>query len=233
MRIRASLASVFALVGFLTLVAAGGVEDARRGTEPRRSGLVRLIQERQGEVDRLGEALVALRAEVLSSRRRLSEQAAGDARRVRNVQLRAGTVPMRGPGLEVTLSNSNRKTQDPAEEFALAVHDVDVQLVVNALWRAGAEAVAVNEQRLVATSPIRGAGETITVNFRPLVPPYRIVAIGAGKAAFERSDVAARHRRFAAALGLGFRVKHRQSLSVPGFLGTTQLTAARTGEEVP
>ncbi|MDQ3945077.1 MAG: DUF881 domain-containing protein [Actinomycetota bacterium] len=229
MRIRASLAAVLAVVGFLTLVAARGVEDARRGTESRRAGLVRLIRERQGEVDELGQTLVALRAEVLSARRRLSDRAASDARRVRDVQLQAGTVPMSGPGLQVTLSDSDREGDDPADRAALAVHDVDLQLVVNALWAVGAEAVAVNGQRLVATSPIRAAGETITVNFRPLVPPYEIFAIGAGKDDFEDTDVGERYRRFADELGFGFDVKARRTLSVPAFLGTLQLSAAQAG----
>ena len=231
MRIRASLAAVLVVVGFLTLVAGRGMEDARRGTESRRAGLVRLIRDRQGEVDELGQTLVALRSEVLSARRRLSDRAATDARRVRSVQLQAGTVPMKGAGLEVVLSDSDRETDDPSDRTALAIHDVDLQLVVNALWAAGAEAMAVNGQRLVATSPIRAAGETITVNFRPLAPPYEIAAIGAAKKAFEDTEVGERYRRFASDLGLGFSVKARPSLSVPAFLGTLQLSTARAGNE--
>ncbi len=231
MRIRASLAAVLVVVGFLTLVGARGVEDARRGTETRRASLVKLIRERQGEVDELGRTLVGLRTEVLSARRRLSDRAASDARRVRGVQLQAGTVAMRGPGLEVTLADSDREVDDPADRVALAVHDVDLQLVVNALWAAGAEAMAVNGQRLVATSPIRAAGETITVNFRPLVPPYKIAAIGAGKDAFSRTEVGERYRRFADDLGFGFKVEARRRLSVPAFLGTLQLTTAKAGNE--
>jgi uncharacterized protein YlxW (UPF0749 family) len=230
-RIRASLAAVLVVVGFLTLVGARGVEDARRGTETRRASLVKLIRERQGEVDELGRTLVGLRTEVLSARRRISDQAASDARRVRGVQLQAGTVAMRGPGLQVTLSDSDREVDDPADRVALAVHDVDLQLVVNALWASGAEAMAVNGQRLVATSPIRAAGETITVNFRPLVPPYKIAAIGAAKDAFARTEVGERYRRFADDLGFGFKVEARRRLSVPAFLGTLQLTAAQAGNE--
>ncbi|MGH8990821.1 MAG: DUF881 domain-containing protein [Acidimicrobiia bacterium] len=229
MRIRASLAAVLAVVGFLTLVASRGVEEARRGSEPRRTSLVKLIRERQGEVDELGQTLVALRADVLTARRRLSDRAAADAGRVRDVQLQAGTVPMTGPGLEVILSDSDRAADAPADRAALAVHDVDLQLVVNALWASGAEAVAVNGQRLVATSPIRAAGETITVNFRPLVPPYKIAAIGAVKVVFERAEVGERYRRFAEELGFGFQVKARSQLSVPAFLGTLQLSAAQAG----
>lgn len=230
MRIRASLAGVLAVVGFLTLVASSGVEEARRGAESRRAGLVRLIRERQEEVDELGKSLVRLRSRVLAARRTLSDQAESDARRVRRVQMRAGTVPMAGPGLEVTLSDSDRKARDPADQGALAVHDVDLQLVVNALWGAGAEAVAVNGQRLVAISPIRAAGETVTVNFRPLAPPYEVRAIGADKPRFERSAAARRFRRWVDDFGLGFEVKERSRVEVPGYLGTLQLSAARAEE---
>jgi uncharacterized protein YlxW (UPF0749 family) len=229
-RIRASLAIVLGVVGFLTLVASREVEESRRGAESRRAGLVRLIRQRQGEVDELGADLVRLRSEVIRARQQLSAQSLEDARRVKGVQMQAGTVPMAGRGLLVQLSDSDREVRDPGDREALAIHDVDLQLVVNALWAAGAEAVAVNGQRLVATSPIRAAGETITVNFRPLVPPYKISAIGADKDAFNRSDVAGRFRRWVDDFGLGFSVRTRSRVEVPAYMGKLQLTAARASE---
>ena len=230
MRIRVSLAAVIALVGFLTLVASSGVKESWRGAERRRGGLVKLIHQRQAEVEDLDQELVRLRRDVLAARHRLSATSADEARRVRTVEVRAGTTRMAGPGLEVTLSDSSREADDPADREALAVHDVDLQLVVNALWGSGAEAVAVNGQRLVATSPIRAAGETITVNFRPLAPPYTVRAIAADKEGFESSPVARRFRRWVDDYGLGFSVKSRSRVEVPAYVGTRQLTAARTGD---
>jgi uncharacterized protein YlxW (UPF0749 family) len=58
------------------------------------------------------------------------------------------------------------------------VLDGDLQRLVNGLWEAGAEAVAVNDQRLTQLSAIRTAGEAIHVNFKPLRRPYVIAAIG-------------------------------------------------------
>ena len=58
------------------------------------------------------------------------------------------------------------------------VLDRDLQSVVNGLWAAGAEAVAVNGQRLTALSAIRSAGDAILVDYRPLTRPYVVVAIG-------------------------------------------------------
>jgi len=233
-RIRLSLAAVLALVGFLTLVASSGVKEAKRGGESRRAGLVKLIHARQGEVESLGKELVRLRADVGTARRRLSTTSAEDARQLRDVQVWAGTTPMSGAGLEVLLSDSRPEAKaESSDRESLSVHDVDLQLVVNALWEAGGEAVAVNGQRLVATSPIRAAGETITVNFRPLVPPYKVQAIGADKKRFERSEVAQRFRQWVEDYGLGFSVKRKSKIVVPGYAGTLQLSSARPTDPAP
>ena len=233
MQIRASLAGVLAIVGFLTLVASNGVKEAKRGAESRRAGLVKLIHTRQDEVDSLGKQLVRLRADIVTARRRLSATSADDARRLREVQTWAGTTPMAGPGLEIRLSESHREAKTEADRESLSVHDVDLQLVVNALWAAGAEAVAVNGQRLVSTSPIRAAGETITVNFRPLVPPYKVEAIGGDKKEFERSAVAQHFRQWVADYGLGFSVRSRSKVVAPAYVGTLQLSSARPADPVP
>lgn len=233
MRIRGSLAAVLALVGFLTLVASSGVKVAKRGAESRRAGLVKLITTRQSEVDSLGKELVRLRSDVAAARRRLSATSADDARRLRDVQLWAGTSAVAGPGLEIRLSGSRREAKTDADRQSLLIHDVDLQLVVNALWAAGAEAVAVNGQRLVATSPIRAAGETITVNFRPLVPPYTVEAVGGDKREFEGSAVAQRFHQWVGDYGLGFSVKAKSKVDVPAYLGTLQLSSARPVEPAP
>jgi uncharacterized protein YlxW (UPF0749 family) len=58
------------------------------------------------------------------------------------------------------------------------VRDGDLQLVVNALWAAGAEAVSINGQRLGPATAIRFAGEAVLVDFRPVTNPYEVSAIG-------------------------------------------------------
>lgn len=227
MRIRASLAAVLALTGFLVATAAEGVGDARRAAESRRTVLVRLIRERQEDVDAHAETIARLRAQLDGARRRRSTDTTEEQRRRRAVQVRAGTVAVAGPGVSVTLSGSERPARDRAEQDALQIHDVDVQLVVNALWEHGAEAVAVNGQRLVATSAIRAAGETITVNFRPLLPPFRVDAIGVDPRRFERSGVARRFREWSEDFGLGFAVAVRDRVKIPGYRGAVGVDAAR------
>ena len=88
-----------------------------------------------------------------------------------------GTAAVSGPGMRSTLTDSQRAAAaEPAA--AERVQYVDLQLVINGLWEAGAEAIAVNGRRLTALSAIRFAGEAILVEITPLVGPYRVEAIG-------------------------------------------------------
>jgi len=136
---------------------------------------------------------------------------------------------MEGPGLVVRLSDSIRKPGSTEEASAFRVHDVDVQLVVNALFAAGAEAVAVNGNRLVSTTPIRAAGQTIVVNFRPLSSPYEVKAIGARLADFQASDIVSRFHRWRDLFGLGFRVQQESKVVVPAFTGRVDIANATPG----
>ncbi len=113
--------------------------------------------------------------------------------RLKEVELFAGLLPVEGPGIVVTLRDSPR-AYELAKEFArqqgnldyqsvlgnFMVHDFDVVGVVNELKQAGAEAIAINGQRVVATTAIRCAGNTVYINGKPLggTAPYRIEAIG-------------------------------------------------------
>jgi uncharacterized protein YlxW (UPF0749 family) len=96
----------------------------------------------------------------------------------------AAAVPVTGPGLLVTLANAEEAADDDPvggnteEDPRGKVRDGDLQLVVNALWAAGAEAISINDQRLGATTAIRFAGEAVLVDFRPVTNPYEIRAIG-------------------------------------------------------
>ena len=88
---------------------------------------------------------------------------------------------MQGPGVVVTLTDSKKRLP---QNMSLGmtppniIHDTDINQVVNELKAAGAEAIAVNDQRLVATSSVRTAGPTLLINFVPTAPPFVIQAIG-------------------------------------------------------
>ena len=104
---------------------------------------------------------------------------------LKSYKFQAGLTTVQGPGVIVTLNDSKNPYPSGLNGLPAAagpppniIHDGDIDQVVNELKAAGAEAISVNDQRLVATSPIRCAGPTVFINNVAQTPPYSIKAIG-------------------------------------------------------
>jgi uncharacterized protein YlxW (UPF0749 family) len=91
-------------------------------------------------------------------------------------KVHAGLVDVRGPGIRVTLDDSQQKLAGNADDYL--IHDFDLRDVIHVLWLAGAEAVAINGERIVYDSSIYCVGSTVMVNDTRLSPPYEVSAIG-------------------------------------------------------
>ncbi len=92
----------------------------------------------------------------------------------------AGLTEVAGPGIQVTLNDNSGAQVSTANPVSLnnLVHDADIMEVVNEMKISGAEAIAVNGQRIVNSSTIRCVGPVIQVNGVPCAPPYIVQAIG-------------------------------------------------------
>lgn len=97
---------------------------------------------------------------------------------LRNAEIIAGTVSVQGPGIEIVLRDGDTVSTEYVDENLFIVHQEDVLKVLNELRAAGAEAISVNDQRLIATSEIRCAGNTISINNTRTAAPFVIKAIG-------------------------------------------------------
>ncbi|MFC4770209.1 DUF881 domain-containing protein [Effusibacillus consociatus] len=86
----------------------------------------------------------------------------------------AGTSPVKGPGIVLTIDDSKKATSSPNP----VTHDTDVMRIVNEIFLAGAEAVSINGERIGSATGILCVGPTVRVNDRLLTPPYKIEAIG-------------------------------------------------------
>lgn len=186
--------------------------------------LIGQVKAQRAETDRLRRRDDALRRKVARDRdRALSSDSAGSAakRRLHRLEAAAGQTKVAGPGMTVTLTDSPDQ-KDPVTGSQTSdnpgrVLDLDLQYVVNELWRDGAEAVAVDGQRLGATSTIRTAGSAILVDFRPVTSPYRVSAIGPGgmRDRFDGSATSARYQDFAKRYRMGFSVSTSGKLTMP------------------
>lgn len=95
------------------------------------------------------------------------------------VRILAGAIDMAGPGIEVILNDSSAAVQPGQNPNFYVLHDEDILKVLNELRAAGAEALAINGERVLATTEIRCIGPTVLVNkTERLAPPYVITAIG-------------------------------------------------------
>lgn len=228
-RVSLGLLAVLALTGFLLLTAVSSARTTKRVEAPRKAELINLIERRREQVDGLDQELRQLRAGVARAEQtaaRRTQLGAAASRDLAELASTAGTTALQGPGLEVKLSDSERSPPSPDEAGAYRIHDTDLQLVVNALFGAGAEAVAINGNRVVVTTPIRAAGDTIVVNFRPLSPPYRVTAIGADTETFADSEIAKRFRRWTQLFGLGYSTRAVDDIVVPAYTGRVRITNA-------
>lgn len=147
-----------------------------------RAQLVARIEAAQEVGDETSERVDELRAEILALEQAQALTAEGpDAEgEVAAAGLLVGAQAVQGPGVVVVLQDSPAlEGGGPGEgQKVERVNARDIQLVVNGLWSAGAEAVSVNDHRLTSISAIRFAGEAIIVDFRGLAPPYEIRAVG-------------------------------------------------------
>ncbi|MFZ5641841.1 MAG: DUF881 domain-containing protein [Bacillota bacterium] len=94
------------------------------------------------------------------------------------LKFEAGLAPVTGPGIVVTLDDRKDAGSPNESPDDYVIHFSSLLYVVNDLKTAGAEAISVNEVRLVGTSDIRCAGPIITVDGKNLAPPFEIRAIG-------------------------------------------------------
>lgn len=90
----------------------------------------------------------------------------------------SGVTPVEGEAYVLTFSDSQQATQDPAAYPLERVQAIDLQIVVNALWAGGAEAITVNGTRVSGSGAIRGAGSAVLVDLVPVTSPYEVLAIG-------------------------------------------------------
>lgn len=94
---------------------------------------------------------------------------------IENLAVRAGNTDLKGEGIIITLTDGDNAILSNSNTL---VHDSDILTVVNELQAAGAEAISVNDQRIISTSAIRCVGPAIQVNYQKVASPFTIKAIG-------------------------------------------------------
>jgi uncharacterized protein YlxW (UPF0749 family) len=224
-------AGALVLLVFAVLAATAAVQTSRNSAseERQRQALIAQVKARKASIESDRVTVAKLRAENARLESELltnTSSAGGVLARLNLLGSRSGTAAVRGPGVEVVVDDAPGATNDRNK-----VLDIDLQKLVNGLWRAGAEAISINGERLTTLSAIRHAGSAITVNYTSLSRPYRVLAIGDARTLPSRfADTTSGQawldlqRQF----GLRFTMRTQRTLRLPA-ADTPELRFARTG----
>jgi uncharacterized protein YlxW (UPF0749 family) len=147
-------------------------------------------------------------------------------RRANDLAAAAGRTPVVGPALRVTLDDAKLPGGElpaGADPDDYVIHQQDVQAVVNALWAGGAEAMMLQDQRVISTSAVRCVGNTLILQGRVYSPPYVVTAIGDTRAmrrALDDDPEVENLRQWSVAVGLGYDTALVGERTFPAFVGS-------------
>jgi len=158
------------------IVKKGGVVTAQRAEE-----LATQLKQLQSEKEALLKQISELEAKInayedsASKNSVITQTLKSEVEKYKEL---AGLTDLQGPGVIVTVNDSKQPVPPGQDPNLFLVHDEDLLRIVNELRAAGAEAISLNDQRLIATSEIRCVGPTVVVNSVRFAAPYVIKAIG-------------------------------------------------------
>lgn len=215
---------VVCLLAGLLLGATHGVSggsEIRRSDAPR---LVDLVRDTQSAVDTLTAERGTLVTGIDSTHGRGGSTAlAAMQDRIAELAADTGLNPVHGPGLVISLTDAQRDANGrfprDASPDDLVVHQQDIEAVLNAVWSAGAEAVQMQDQRIVATSAPRCIGNTLLLNGRTYSPPYVITAIGDAAAmqdALSAAPLVTLYKQYVVRFGLGYTEEFSPDVQLTG-----------------
>ncbi|NPV30358.1 MAG: DUF881 domain-containing protein [Firmicutes bacterium] len=231
------LISGILLVSVLRSLAASNQTPWRQKNE----NLVAMIQTQERIIKRLEAEIEEKRASLARSQEAL---AAGEAElqnlqnKLRELKVQAGLVEVEGPGIVVFLDDNRKgaeaaQAKNPgqfqAEDFL--IHDKHILYIINELRVGGAEAISVNDQRIVTSSDIRCVGPMILVNTTRLAPPYVVKAIGNPDSLARVLEAPESEYNILKMAGFPVNLEKHPNIVIPPYKGSYQFTFTQPKEE--
>ena len=186
----------------------------------------------QNEQNRLKTELAGLRARLDEIQRNASTQTGAERElqaRIDDLLGSAGLTPRAGDGVVIQLDDARNVSVSSHDIDKSICHATDLTDIINTAWKGGADAIAVNDERIVSSSSVYCVGSTIMVNGTLMSPPFNVAAIGPQNGLLGAFDDPAqlqdiKQRRDVQ--GLGFRVTRASAIHVPAFSGALNVRFA-------
>ncbi len=178
------------------------------------------VQEIQLEVSKLERDSLKLDEEIADLEAKLEQANKGQLGAKQAIldeltkrRIGAGLVSLTGPGAEITLDNP----VVPSRNFISIIRDEDLLRLANELKGAGAEAIAINNQRLISISEIRLSGSFININLERINPPFKIVAIGNPEKLKSALEISGGLLDYFRDLGMAVEIHTPDKVTVPAY----------------
>ncbi|MEU1891993.1 DUF881 domain-containing protein [Streptomyces pristinaespiralis] len=241
LRAKLGLAAGLVLAAAVVTLGAAEAQISAPVLAKEREELIDRVEAQTKKADAVERDVEALRSDV-EERQRKALNTQGEEQGA-TVPLLAGATEVHGPGVKLVVDDAKGTDQGgdgPRESSGFSdtgrVRDRDMQRVVNGLWESGAEAIAINGQRLTALSAIRAAGDAILVDNRPLVPPYTVLAVGDGsrlRTAFQGSADGQYLQVLKEDFGIRTSISDEESVRLPAATSLIVRTAEPTTADAP
>jgi uncharacterized protein YlxW (UPF0749 family) len=223
------------VVGGMLLGVSAAQSDGTDLRGGRLTDLASVVEAESSRTSALTDRVADLNTEIEELSAALGDRSVGRLQReIKTLSDPAGLRPVTGNAVQVTLDDAPldvrlAATGDPND---YVVHQQDIQAVANALWRAGAEAVTIQGQRLVSTTGIKCEGNSVTLHGVPYGPPYVIVGVGDTTAMFTEiaTDPILEAYRLASVApegGVHWDVAYLGEVTAPAYEGLTDLSWAK------
>ena len=141
-----------------------------------------------------------------------------------------GTSEVTGPGITITLTDSKLDASSVLDASSLIVHHLDIYYIINELKNAGAEAISVNDQRVVPTTSIECGGNIITINGQKIGSPFTIKAIGLPEN-LANLNRAGGYLSYMKNASIGVDLKKSNNITIPKYTGIINYKYAKSVEE--
>jgi uncharacterized protein YlxW (UPF0749 family) len=230
---QATLFVALLVLGFLVAAQVRSETPRVRYTTQERAPLIETALGLQAQQDVLQERILELRGGITDAER--GSQGSSGAMRALNddllaARVAAGLVALEGSGLVLQVEDSLEPVPPGGSAPDYLVSGRDIRTLVEELWLAGAEALAVNDERITPATAIIDIGGSILVNSAYLAPPYQVEALGPSDL-YERLSASAGFRDFVAARAHAFGIRlsfaEPSDLVVPAYAGNVTLRYGR------
>ncbi len=220
------------VLGFLIAAQLAAEGPRVRYTTQERSPLVETALGLQAQQDELKGRIVALRKSIQD----VEHQGAGSAAvvsglndRLEEARIAAGLIPLRGTGIVLRFEDSTQPVAPGGTESDYFVGAADMRTVVALLWQVGAEAIAINGERVAGSTAIVDIGGSMLVNAAYVAGPYQVTALGP-RDLFSRLSATPGWEEFLrtrGAFGISIAWAEPDAVDVPAYAGSVNLRESR------